>query len=209
MDERTRDPYDHQALLQTVGSLAVEHKLPNIYRRKSPRYHAFFTARDTGMKYIKIEFGSALPDQDMRIPFALADALAERLEPVYGQVHPIWKLGNLSQAYSASGIFKAVDFQRCGPRSLCSRTWLGAHLTRLIGRDLLVASGCFVKDTPWRGLQVDLVERPEEATFDILHVRQAEVMKELQRTGAFGDYSISFQCKPGSRWTPVPTEKSR
>jgi hypothetical protein len=200
-DERARDPYDRQAMVQTVSSFALEHKFPGLHRRKPPRYEAYFSARDAGMKYVKVEFGAALSDAMMRTPFALADGLAKALEPVYGIVHPIWRLGAISQSYSASGIFKAADFQKCGPRAICARTWFGP---KLIDRDVLVAAGCIVKGTAWGGEQVDLVVRPEAATFEDLSARQAEIMKRLQATGIFGDYSQPLQCKPGPKWTPVP-----
>jgi hypothetical protein len=203
-DERSQNPYDKQTVLQAVGGFAEEYTTPVLVRRKTPKYEAFFSARDSGMKYVKVEFGSGLPDQEMRVAFTLADNLAKALEPEFGIVHPIWRLGALSQNYSASGIFKAPQFQNCGPRALCSRNWLGPHLAQLVGRDLLIATGCIVKDTPWKGLQVDLVERPEEATFEVLSDRQTEVMKRVMSTGVFGNYSNPRRCQHGPKWMPVP-----
>jgi hypothetical protein len=205
-EERIQNPYDRQAVMDTVSSFTEEFFTPTLQRRKPPRYEASFTARNAGMKHVSLAFTNGLPDGDMPLAFDLAGALAERLEPAYGFVHPMWdESGELSKSYIASGTFKSPSFNRCGPRALYARTWLGPHLVHLVGRELLTACGCLVNDTAWGGLQVDLVERPEKATFDVLSVRQAEVMKRLQPSGVFGDYSNAARCKPGPKWAPVPT----
>ena len=203
-DERARNPYERHDLVAAVSSFPDEFYVPGLHRRRPSRYQAFFSAKDSGLKYVKIDFGTKPRQKDLPSIFSLGDALAEQLEAEYGFVHPIWRLGERSQKFSAAGVIRARDFQENGPKPVCVRTWYGPHLVGLIGRERLTKSGALIHETSWQGVQLDLVERPWEADFETLSARQLEVMRHLDPSGVFGDYTIPVKPKPGPDWVPIP-----
>lgn len=204
MDERARNPYDRAAMIAGVTEEANNILVPGLHRRKPPRYQAYFAAYDSGLNYVKIDFGSSLKPADLARVFVLGDTLAEQLTVEFGLVHLIWRLGEQSQNYSAAGVIKARDLQQYGLKAPCARTWFGPHLVRLLGRDRLAATGAPQHDTAWGAVQFDLTEQPWTADFATLSARQNEVMTRLQPSGIFGDYSNMIRYQPGPRWEPIP-----
>jgi len=205
VDERARNPYDRNEVLTTVSAFKSDFHMPGLHRRQPPRYKAFFSARNQGLNYVNVEFGSALRQKDLPRVFALGDALVAKLEAEFGFVHPVWLEG--SQEYCVSGKINADELQKYGLNPVCARTWYGSHLVQLIGRERLSSSGAIIKDTDWGGIQLDLVQYPWESDVETLSSRQIEVMKHLQPSGVFGDYTTILQYKPGPNWIPIP-EKS-
>lgn len=203
LDERARDTYERSVMERTVCELIDDHYVPGFVRRRSPRYEGYFSAQVTGLNYVKLQFG-APSGRDLSDVFALGDAMAASLETEYGFVHRVWNLGEISQLYSEAGVIQVDEFQQCGPQSLATRTWFGAHIAALLDRSVLRESGALVRDTPWGGIQVDLVEAPWETDFETLRRRQMEIMALLQSSGVFGDYSVPFECRPGPQWIPIP-----
>src|SRR4051812_37839493 len=59
-DERARDPYDRAQLIKEVSSLKSEFGMPGLQRRRPPRYKAYFSAKNSGLKVVKVEFNSPL-----------------------------------------------------------------------------------------------------------------------------------------------------
>jgi hypothetical protein len=206
-DERARDPYDRAALITEVSALKSESYMPGLHRRKPPRYQAYFTASDSGLKMVKVEFGSSLRKKDMALVFKLGSILANALEPEYGFVHAVWRDQDEKGLYSISNVVTARKLQECGLLRPPARTWYGAHIVKLIGRDRLDETGVPIKETPWGGVELNLVADPWEADFETLNARQEKVMSVLEPAGVFGDYSSWHDCKPGPKWKPIPEEK--
>lgn len=212
-EPRGQAAYDRQAILATCGGAAVRFGCTSLSRRKPLRYQAEIETTTVGVDDVQIDFGAVTPRERAR-PFALADAVASRIEPLFGFVHPFWKgMGERGQTYYVAGTIsgtrgrKGRTFQEAGPRSLAARTWLGSHVTALVGRDRLVAAGCLVRETAWDGVVVDLVERPDEASFEELSSRLAEVMGALSASGVFGDFANPIWPRPGPRWVPIPNDR--
>jgi hypothetical protein len=201
LDERARNPYDRNELVATVSAFKNDFYMPGLHRRQTPRYEAYFSARNQGLNYVKVEFGSSLRQKDLPHVFSLGDALAANLEAEFGFVHPVWLEG--SEEYCASGIITADELQKYGPTPVCARTWFGPHLVLLIGHERLSSSGAVIQNTPWGGIQLDLVQHPWESDVEKLSSRQLEVMKHLQPSGVFGDYTKVLEYKPGSNWKPI------
>ncbi|MBE9127621.1 MULTISPECIES: hypothetical protein [unclassified Coleofasciculus] len=206
VDERARNPYDRNEVLTTVSDFKTDFYMPGLHRGQSPRYKAYFSARNQGLNYVNVEFGSSLRQKDLPRVFALGDALAAELEAEFGLVHPVWLEG--SQEYCASGKINADELQKYGLNPVCARTWFGSHLVQLIGRERLSNSGAIIQDTPWGGIQLDLVQQPWESDVETLSSRQHEVMKHLQPSGVFGDYTTILAYKPGANWIPIPEKSS-
>lgn len=139
--------------------------------------------------------------KDLHRIFLLGDAIAAQLEPEFGIVHPVWLEG--SQEYCASGKITALELQKYGPTPVCARTWFGSHLVQLIGSERLFHSGAIIHKTPWGGIQLDLVQHPWEKDLETLSSRQRSVMKYLQPSGVFGDYTQILNYKSGPNWIPI------
>lgn len=200
-DERARNPYDHNELLATVSAFKSDFHIPGLHRRQAPRYKAYFSARNQGLNYVSVEFGSSLHLKDLQRVFLLGDAIAAQLEAEFGIVHPVWLEG--SQEYCASGKITADELQKYGPTPVCARTWFGSHLVKLIGSKRLFHSGAIIHNTPWGGIQLDLVQHPWESDLETLSSRQRSVIKHLQPSGVFGDYTQILNYKPGLNWIPI------
>ncbi|MBR8835453.1 MAG: hypothetical protein DSM106950_15880 [Stigonema ocellatum SAG 48.90 = DSM 106950] len=200
-DERARNPYDRSELLATVSAFKSDFYMPGLQRRQAPRYKAYFSARNQGLNYVNVEFGSSIHNKDLPRVFALGNAIAAQLKAEFGVVHLVWYEG--SQDYCASGKITASELQKYGPVPVCARTWFGSHLVQLIGSDRLSHSGSIIQNTPWGGIQLDLVEHPWESDVEMLSSRQLELMKQLQPSGVFGDYTQILNYKPGPNWIPI------
>jgi hypothetical protein len=205
-DERARNPYARDEVITHVTQQASFVAMPGLHRRTNPRYEAYFSVRRNGINEVVVEFKRGLTAKHLPAIFALGDALAGQLRPEFGMVHSVWQLGETSQQYSAVGVLTAQEFQRYGPDGLGARTWLGAHLAALIGRERLNSCSAPVQDTDWGGVRIDLVDQPWTADFPSLHAQQQHLQQCLAPSGAFGDYTQSFKYQPGPQWTPVPVE---
>ncbi|MDT5062504.1 MAG: hypothetical protein QOH63_2963 [Acidobacteriota bacterium] len=203
-DERARDPYDRTQLIREVSSLKGEFGMPGLQRRKPPRYKAYFSAKNGGVKIVNVEFSSTLSEKELPRVFSFGDALAEQLKAEFGIVHLAWNEGH--QEYNASGVITVDELQKYGPTRVCARTWFGPHIVRLIGEERLRTSGALVKKTSWGGVQLDLMERPWESNVEALSARQDEVMRQLAPSGIFGDYSQFLNYKQGANWVSIPVE---
>ena len=202
-DERARNPYQRNQILETVTAFRSEFYMPGLHRRKPPRYKAYFSAKNEDLNYISIEFGSTLRKIDLARVFALGDALATQLKAEFGIVHIVWLTG--SQEYCASGRIHASKLQAYGLKPVCARTWFGPYLVDLMGRERLENSGALTQGTPWGGLQMDLVQNPWESDVETLSSRQHAVMQQLLPSGVFGDYTTILAYQPGPNWKPIPT----
>lgn len=202
-DERARNAYERDEMISAVSGFSHDFRVPGLRRTKPPRYKAYFSANNEGLNDITVEFGPSLHSRDLKLFFLLGNALAERVAPEYGFVHLIWRLGDRSQEYNASGILSAGELQACGPKAPPSRTWYGPYFVRLIGRERLCTCGADIQETSWGGIQLDLVRDPWESDFDRLHAQQMSVMNNLQPSGIFGDYTKPLKCAPGPRWIPI------
>ncbi|KYC41491.1 hypothetical protein WA1_15620 [Scytonema hofmannii PCC 7110] len=200
-DERAPNPYDRNDLLATVSAFKSDFNMPSLHRRQAPRYKAYFSASDRGLNYVSVEFGSSLQNKDLHRVFLLGDAIAAQLEAEFGIVHPVWLEG--SQEYCASGKITASELQKYGPSPVCARTWFGSHLVQLISSKRLFLSGAIIHNTPWGGVQLDLVQHPWKSDLETLSNRQRSVMKHLQPSGVFGDYTQFLNYQPGSNWIPI------
>lgn len=201
-DERARNPYNREEMIAEVTAME-DFSSPGLRRARPPRYQGYFWANNSGLKTVKVEFGSGLRQKDLPIIFQLGDAIAEALKPEYGLVHMIWRKEDSVGTYSATSVLTAEKFQDCGPKPPTARTWFGPHLVKLIGRKRLDALDVPVKKTAWGGVELDLVADPWEADFNILSSKQKEVLEQLKESGVFGDYTDWHDCKPGPRWKPV------
>ncbi len=211
-EDRADVVYQHNNLLDEITSLTGDALVPTLHRRKSPRYETSFSIRRHDFNFVSVEFASGVPDEKLVDVFSLGNALADALQVEFGIVHPVWQLGERSQPYTESGVFSPSELNEYGPRAICARTWLGPSIARMIGRKRLIDAGCFVTDTAWGGLQIDLLSPPWDATFDLVSAQQTTVMSRLASTEVFGNYCRgSHPTKPGTRWIPlsVPANNDR
>jgi len=203
LDERAPNPFDVEAVVAGVLGLPTSVAMPALHRRKSPRYQAYFTAKNQGLTGVKLEFSSMTSVLALRRVFELGARLASALKPHFGFVHPIWRLGDRSQTYSAIGILSVTEYAKFGPKGLCARTWIGPLLLDRITTALLRGSGAFVVQESWGGAHVDLVEEPWSAGFERLAQAQTRSMQHLVPAGVWSDHSVPYDPKPGPRWTAL------
>jgi hypothetical protein len=207
-DERARNPYKREEILSTVSTMEGKFYMPGLVRRKAPRYQAFFTASNSGLKKVNIDFGSALSKNDLRQVFELADSLADKLEPEYGFVHMIWRGKYKSGVYNSSGVISSEKLQECGLTPPTARTWYGAHIIELIDKKRLGDAGIPFQETKWGGIRFDLVAEPWNSDIEVLSKSQTAVMKSLTPSGVMGNYTVWHRCKPGPKWKPIPEKTS-
>jgi hypothetical protein len=205
-DERARSAYDRGEFVKHVTSPDGP-LVPGIRRAELPRFQAHFSAENTGIKQVTVEFGSGLRKKDLMPIFELADRLATALRPEYGIVHLIWAEGKRG-AYNTTSVMTADRFRACGPKPPAARTWFGRHIVDLVGLGRIEAAAASVRQTDWGGVVMDLVEPPWAADFATLSAGQSEAMEHLRPSGVFGDYSDWLDCKPGPRWKPVSESES-
>ena len=157
--------------------------------------------RNAGYSYIDLAFSGEAAGAAIKDIFELGDRLAAQFRADFGVVHPIWKTKLIDPypSYSGSARFRIDQYDECGPKAVCARTWFGAHVVGLIGRAPLVKLGAL--ETEWGGMRLDLVGSPWASDRATLAARQAEVMTELKASGVFGDYSSPLSCTQGARWS--------
>lgn len=207
MDERARNPYnpaERQELIEEVCAYKGMFLTPGLRRRKAIRYEAYFDAYTNELGQAWFEFDPGPAEADLPRLFEFADALAAYFRPALAHIHRFWRIGERSQNYDASAVANIDSFQKYGLHPVCTRTWYGPHLTKLVGLPLLEASGARVQPMPWGGVQIDLVERPWEVELEALAAAQEEIMKTLVTSGVYGDFTDFFNKRPGVNWVPLP-----
>lgn len=179
----------------TEGITAIERNFthPTFKRTKPPRFEAFLGIQRGALNFLNIDF-KAPPEDAIAGVFEFGDALASRLDPVFGYVHPV-AIGHCDE-YGDSGYFKPGCFETCGPRSIYARTWLGPALAKAVRHRLRGDSKVVVTDMPHGGFRLDLIEQPWTHLSE-LPARQKEVVEPLAPLGIFGDYSQFTTCEPG------------
>lgn len=206
-DVRARNPYDRAELIEQISAHKGMFFTPGLRRGRGIRYEAYFDSFADGLGRIKFDFGPTPAPSDLPRLFNLADALADYFQPTLGFIHRFWRAGEGSDQYNAAGRVNVDSLQKYGLDRVCTRTWYGPHLTHLVGLPLLEASGALVRETPWGGVQIDLVQRPWEAEPEALAAAQGRVMQTLITSQAYGDFADFFNQKPGVRWTPLPNTR--
>lgn len=162
-EERIVNPYGREDLAYHAYAVASAVSMPWIARRSTSRYTGLFTPHRVGLSMVDLVFEQ--PDDPAAI-FGLGDTLAAMLAPEYAYIHSIWQLGAQSEAYSAAAGIRLHELQRCGPREPCTRTWYGAHLVSLLGRERLEGMGA--QSLLWGGMVLDLAPAPWTADFSTL-----------------------------------------
>ena len=202
VDQRSLPPFEEEEAIH--GFVADKHRTAQAVfkRNKNPKYEGFLFATEGKLESIRLKFGKLASGRAYQALYEFGSALAARVEPEFGFVHPNWALGNKSQEYSVAGRITASEIEKYGLRSLCARTWLGPRLTDALGR--AVAKCRLVQTSVAKNLvQVDLVEKPWDADFATLSKRLKEVMVILAKTGWFGDYGQFGKYRKGKKWVPL------
>jgi hypothetical protein len=200
-DQRSLPPYVEEEAVRGIVEDTFAMSQGVFKRAKGPKYEGFLFASNKELSTLKLKFDSIANDQTYEALYSFGSKLACQIEPEFGVLHPIWKLGNKSQAYSASGLNRAQDMQKYGLRSFCARTWLGKRLSGLLSNAVKEAGLNSIALTK-QLLEIDLLESPWLADFKTMSTRRKQVMDILTRTGLFGDYSVFPRYKKGEKWEP-------
>ncbi|MEM8856205.1 MAG: hypothetical protein AAGD34_21100, partial [Pseudomonadota bacterium] len=208
-DERRQTPLDANGLRDTVAGLGSNDFLLAMKRGSPPRLDGHIDAMagrrtPAGLSHVKLRW-SRLAQAHRAEVFAFGTHLAEALEAQFALIHPMWDLGDTSQAYSAAGIVVFDELQRFGPPGVAAVTVLGPHLVALFGRERLLDIGVPVRPTPWGGITLSLVDNPAAADFDALQAAQSTVMEALAPAEVFATIDV-FDQTAGPNWVPIPQE---
>jgi hypothetical protein len=207
IDGEPKQPFGAEAFLAAVAQLDPRRGYcPKLQRRKVIKYDGFFDVAAEGLTEVFLEFARLEQVALIEEVFHFGGRLAALLKPELGVVHPRWDGGPRMRynSYNISAYMNASVVQQFGPLALCARTWLGPHLSGLLGKEALLDAGLAVRANRWGGLEVDLVTEPWAAGYKALSARQKEVMRALDGTGVFGDYrDTPNNIRAGPRWEPI------
>jgi hypothetical protein len=200
-DQRQLPPYvESDAIRGIVERIGMAQGV--FKRNKNPKYEGLLFATNDQLSTLRFKFTKLSQNARYQELFEFGSALACRVEPEFGFVHPIWELGEKSQEYSVAGRIKAAEIQEYGLRSFCARTWLGPRLSGVLSK-AIAKCGLIQVNLSDNVMEVDLVENPCQADFDTLSARLDQVMAVLTRTGLFGDYSDYVKgYKKAKKWVP-------
>jgi hypothetical protein len=202
-DQRQLPPYEENEAIRGVMERKSSMAQGVFKRNKNPKYEAFLFVSNDEFSTIQLKFGKLAQDAKCQALYAFGSALACRVEPEFGFVHPIWDLGAKSQNYSVAGRVKIEEIEDYGLRSLCARTWLGSSLVDRLDK-AIAKCGLTQKGVAKNVVEIDLVDKPWQANFATLSARREEVMSVLTKTGLFGDYSDYVKgYKKAKKWVPL------
>jgi hypothetical protein len=172
-DQRSMPPYVGEEAARGVVGDEFSMAQAVFERAREPKYDGFLFASNEELSTVKLKFDSVAKAQTYEALYAFGSRLARRVEPEFGVLHPVWKLGKKSQAYSGSGLNRAQDVQEYGLSSFCARTWLGKRLSGLLG-DVAEEAGLNPTALTKRVLEIDLLESPWLADFETMSTRPSK-----------------------------------
>jgi hypothetical protein len=209
---RSKQMYSREALMEMVMT-CWDMDTPMLYGNKAIPYESFFgfetnrqnpTWRYLNGFYWDLDVPSNF--QDIGLIFEFSRRLSDIVQPEYGSLGFVWKHHQASKLYSPS--IQRDDLQKNGVPSLSIRTWMGQHIMEQIGLERLKLCGANSRQTSWGGIELDLVEQPWVADFDTLLQAKQRIMRNLEPSGVFGDYS-NYPLPlytPAPNWSPIPLE---
>jgi hypothetical protein len=213
-DDRAKSkcPYDRQALAEMVKNCS-DMDMPMLYGSKVTPYESYFgfetNRQNPTWKYLNgIYWDLDIPShfQEISTAFEFSRQLADVAQPEWGQINLVWDHPEIGQLISPG--IQRDDLQENGVPSLGIRSWVGPHIISQIGIEKLQFCGAVTQQTSWGGIELDLVEKPWLADFDTLLQAKQHIMKNLEPSGVFGDYS-NYPLPlytPAPKWIPVPLE---
>jgi hypothetical protein len=174
------------------------------FRNQKLKYEGSFPTSISGkLDYFSLDIEPQTEEHVQHI-FELGNQLAEFFEPIYGSVHPIWRLGTPgSQKFSEPGSISLVEFEDGGPLGLTARNWFDPKLIKSLSRKPFEDSGGILRWMNYGGLQLDLVQDPASSTFESLVSKQIEVTNNLKDLNIFGDYTKILSIKSGENWSKI------
>ncbi len=174
------------------------------FRNQKPKYEGSFPTSTSGkLTYFDLDVEPKTKEHVQRV-FELGNLLAEFFEPIYGSVHPIWRLGTpISQKFSESGGISLVEFEDGGPLGVAARNWFDPKLIKLLSRKPFEDSGGILRWMDYGGLQLDLIQDPASGTFESLVSKQIEITNNLKNLDIFGDYTKILSIKSGENWSKI------
>jgi hypothetical protein len=209
---KSKQPYNRQALTEMVRT-CWDMDTPMLYGQKSMPYESYFgfetNHQNPTWKYLNgVYWDLDTPShfQELSTLFEFCRQLANVVQPEFGEINLIWDHPEIGKLYSPG--IQRDDLQQNGVPSLGIRSWLGSHIISQIGIERLQSCGAISRSTSWGGIEIDLVEQPWLADFDTLLQAKQNIMKNLEPSGVFGDYSNYPMplYTPAPNWQPIPLE---
>lgn len=198
VDERKRLPYERTAAVEKIAKTS-ERKLI-LWRTSAPKYAGWLNCEPVPVTSLKLNYSE--PRQSV-VPelFEQATHLAHELAVEYGFVHLHWERGPESMQYDRGRRMSVRDLTKFGLSGAHARTWFGPYLVSRIGKAVLLQLP-FTSETPWGGIQLDLVPQPWLSDLETLSARSAEVKAKLGETGLLGVFEgAPVTWRPGPNWT--------
>ena len=192
-DERAGGTFDRAAVIKWMTR---EEGRPGVLRRKTPRWVGGWYALDGGLFEYTVDW-EEVPEALAELPFQMADAMAELLSPIWGQVQPSYRgVGPFwNQVTNISG----EELVKFGPLGVTARTWIGPHIVKLIGDERLREAPASIRDAAG-GVCLELLPEPWKQDAAALAAKQREVVDYLAPAGIWADYSKFLKFKAGFSW---------
>jgi hypothetical protein len=193
-------PYSRDALIQEVSSLKGLSDPPSLCRREIPQYTALLRNTHLNFKSISVDFDKKIRAKDIPEICTWAGSLVSNVNVEVAFLEPAWD--NIDYDYEYTTGTLAENLYNYGLRNIAARTWLGAYLVGLIGRERLHNCGGYAQDIEAGGVMLDLVKDPLQTDAQTLTDAQKEVKENLESTGVFGNHT--GVRKLGANWAPFP-----
>jgi hypothetical protein len=199
---RTTCPYNHQDFLDSL-ILTGNSSTRSLLRKGKNSYAADIDVFNNDLNSLIVVFKGKFKEDDLAQIFELSQALAVHLEVEFGCVAFLDNQDHI-QPYMQGSTIPTRYLQRYGLGAVGIRTWYGAHIVSLIGKERLLDCSIPIQETGWEGVSFDLVEKPWSADWDLLLTSQQKIMDCLAPSGLFGNYKNAPLCEPAPNWVPIP-----
>lgn len=189
-----------------------------LWRERAPSFHAVIFGRDRPR--VVIRFAPAPDPRHHAAIGALGDALAAAQRPDIGWLQPV---ADVEPPFDDETAATRCRMDQCcdgsvsvyddfGPCGLGARTWLGAAMVELIGRERLRGAPVQVEGLAWGGLRVDLVDDPLDADDGALASAWTAAMAALVDAGVFARSTLDEEgfadFERGARFNLDPHTRS-
>jgi hypothetical protein len=213
-NERARLPFDGQEVVDHMSRESPGLQQASFYRSGKISYEGSFTNAER--PFLSLRMQVAYDFSLYRVFFALAEAIAVVVHPIYGTAHVFWptqvpwqsEIQRLHRWMHFCAMPTPKTFWRNGPLGLGLHTYFSGKVRDFLGESLLSAAPVFRAVLSWGGLRLDLIESDEEPKLEVLLPRWQKAMEFFLREAVIAQ-PVFHSERRTVEFTPAPKWKYR